>query len=163
MVECQTVLLREPVQAHQALTTVVWPHAKALLMAGHKLVMEMRLAEDAKTDKQRRYYHGCVLKIISQQAEVNGQKFDLKTWKEHFRAEYLGYKVRTVKNPMTGKKVRRRERVSTEDLGIKGYAHLIERVTAFAVTTLGVEFYEEWTDPETGEMFRLADMKKGRA
>lgn len=159
----ETLILHEPVQAHTLITKTLWPHCKAMLMAGHKMAIEVRRAEDVKTDKQRRYYHGYVLLTIARQAEVNGQKFDLKTWKEHFRAEYLGFKVRTVKNPITGKKVRRRERVSTEDLGIKGYSQLIERVTAFAATTLGVEFYEEWTDPETGEVYVLADMKKGRA
>ena len=157
MPEC--VILHEPVQAHAVITKTLWPNCKALLMAGHKLAIEVRRAEDAKTDKQRRYYHGYVLKTIAQQAVVNGKRFDLKTWKEHFRAEYLGFKVRTTKNPITGKKVRRRERVSTEDLGVKGYSQLIERVTAFAVTELGVEFQEEWMDPDTGEIFMLSAMK----
>lgn len=158
----QTAILHNAQQGHQALVGVIWPACKAMLLSGRKVALEIRDAEDAKTDKQRRYYHGYVLKTIASQAEVNGQRFDLKTWKEHFRSEYLGSKTLTTKNPMTGKKVRRRVRVSTEDLGVRGYSHLIDRVTAFAVTDLGVVFMEEWTDPETGEVYQLADMRKGR-
>jgi hypothetical protein len=36
-------------------------------------------------------------------------------------------------------------------------------VTAFAAVDLGVEFVEEWTDPDTGEVFLLSDMKQRRA
>lgn len=150
----QAVELFNPVQAHQALKEVVWPHAKNLLMAGHRLVVEIRLAEDAKTDKQRRYYHGFILKTIADQAMVNGQRFPLQVWKEHFRSEFLGFKVKTHINPTTGTKSRRRIRISTEDLGVKAYAQLIERVTAFAVTELGVAFPSEWVDPDTGEVYR---------
>jgi hypothetical protein len=57
----------------------------------------------------------------------------------------------TTVNPMTGKKHRRRVRKSTEDLGVKAYAELIERVTAFAVTELSVEF-PAYIDQETGEI-----------
>ena len=140
-----------PQQAHASLNQTVVPWAKPLLMAGHKLVAEFRLAEDAKTDAQRKFYHGVVLTEIAKQARVNGQKFPLAVWKEHFRAENLGFKTVSCTNPMTGKKHRRRVRKSTEDLGVKAYAHLIERVTAFACTDLGVEFPAR-VDPETGEI-----------
>jgi hypothetical protein len=122
-----------------------------MLAAGHRLALEIRLAEDAKTDGQRKYYHGVVLAEIAKQATVNGQKFPLAVWKEWFRSEYLGFKTVTCTNPMTGKKSRRRVRKSTEDLGVKAYAQLIERVTAFAVTDLSVEFPAR-IDPDTGEI-----------
>ena len=132
----------EPQQAHVSLAGNVWPWAKSMLAAGHRLVLEVRLAEDAKTDRQRKYYHGVILTAIAQQARVNGQAFPLAVWKEHFRAEYLGFKTVTFTNPMK----------STEDLGVKAYAQLIERVTAFACTDLGVEFPAR-VDPETGEIY----------
>ncbi len=158
----QTITLQNEVQGHAAVKAV-WSWAKAQLSAGRPVDLEARLHEDAKTDKQRRYLHGYVLMTIARQAKVNGQQFDMRTWKEHFRAEFLGFKTVTTKNPMTGKKVRRRVRVSTEDLGVKGYGEYIERVTAFAVMNLGVEFTEEWTDPETGEVLTLTAMKSRRA
>jgi len=143
--------LIEPQQAHGVLSGQIWPWAKNMLMAGHRLDVEVRLHEDTKTDAQRKYYHGVVLTEIAKQARVNGQRFPLAVWKEHFRAEYLGFKTVTAVNPMTGKKHRRRVRKSTEDLGVKAYATLIERVTAFACTDLGVEFPAR-VDPETGEI-----------
>ena len=142
-------------QAHAAITKSLWPWVKSQNMAGNRVTLEARLTEDAKTDQQRRYYHGVLLHQIAQQATVNGQRFDLKTWKEHFRKEYLGFKTVTYINPMTGKKSRRRLRQSTEDLGVKAYNVLIERVTAFAATDLGVVFDKstEFIDPETGEIY----------
>jgi len=140
-----------PQQAHASLNQTVVPWAKSMMLAGHRLIGEFRLAEDVKTDGQRRYYHGVVLTEIAKQAQVNGQKFPLAVWKEHFRNEYLGFKTVTFVNPMNGKKSRRRVRKSTEDLGVKAYANLIERVTAFACTDLGVEFPAR-IDPETGEI-----------
>lgn len=145
------VLWINPQQAGVSLNQTVIPWAKSMMLAGHRLIGEFRLAEDAKTDAQRRYYHGVILTEIAKQASVNGQKFPLPVWKEHFRAEYLGFKTVTFINPMTGKKSRRRVRKSTEDLGVKAYAALIERVTAFAVTELSVEFPAR-IDPETGEI-----------
>lgn len=141
-----------PQQAHASLNQTVVPWAKSMMMAGHRLIGEFRLAEDVKTDQQRRYYHGVILAEIAKQAKVNGQNFPLAVWKEHFRNEFLGFKTVTFTNPMTGKKSRRRIRKSTEDLGVKAYANLIERVTAFACTDLGVEFPAR-VDPETGEIY----------
>lgn len=152
-------LSANPVEAHKGVVGQVWQQIKAMAVAGHATVVEVRTAEDAKTDKQRRYLHGYVLMTIARQAEVNGQKFDMRVWKEHLRAEFLGHKTVTYRNPITGKKVRRRERVSTESLGVKGYAEYIDRVTAYAATELGVEFREEWVDPDTGEVFTLTAMK----
>lgn len=157
---CLQVHWREPSQAHASLNGTVVPWARQMIQAGHTVVAEFRLAEDVKTDKQRRYYHGVILKEISLKAKPNGVQYPLAVWKEHFRAEFLGFKTVTTKNPITGKKSRRRMRVSTEDLGVKAYAKLIERVTAFAVTELGVQFscptYQHYEtlniDPDTGEI-----------
>lgn len=154
----QTITLREPVQAHREIMRL-WPLIKSTTMAGTLLDMEFRLHDDAKTDRQRAYYHGVVLKSIADQARPNGDAFPLKVWKEHFRSEFLGFKTLTVKNPITGKKHRRRERVSTEDLGVRGYSRLIDQVSAFAANELAVTIpssFDQWDsaaiDPETGEI-----------
>lgn len=152
-----------PIEAHKVYAGPLREILKAHAVAGNATVVEVRTAEDVKTDKQRRYLHGYVLMTIARQASVNGQQFDMRVWKEHLRAEFLGFKTVTHRNPITGKKVRRRERVSTEHLGVKGYGEYIDRVTAYAATELGVEFRDEWVDPETGEVFYLAAMKSRRA
>ena len=149
----QKVSLNNAVQAHAVIREVAWPWIKAQLVAGRPCVLEVRLAEDEKTDKQRRYLHGFVLKTIAEQAVVHGEKYPLKVWKEWYRSEFLGFRTVTYRNPITGKKTRRRERQSTEQLGVRGYRDFIERVLAHASTDLGVVFPERWIDPETGEIF----------
>jgi hypothetical protein len=146
---------RNAQQAYDNWTHQVSPWCKAQLTAGRALAVEIRFAEDKKTDQQRRYYHGVILKQIAQHARPNCVKFPLAVWKEHFRKEYLGFKTVTFVNPITSKKSRRRVRISTEDLGVNAYNLLIERVTAYAATELGVAFdAPEWIDPETGEILQ---------
>ena len=154
-----TVILHNAEQAAMAIRNVAAPKCREIWATGQLVEATFRTHEDAKTDRQRAYYHGVVLKTIAQQARPNGEQHALAVWKEYFRAEYLGYKTVTTKNPLTGKKVRRRQRVSTEDLGVKGYSQLIDRVSAFAATELGVSFpasFDQWermqVDPDTGEI-----------
>lgn len=154
---------REPVQSNIAVNKQLWPWIKAQTIAGNPVTVSACLTEDAKTDAQRSYYHGVILLQISHQAKPNGVKFPLSVWKEHFRKEYLGFRTVTCIDPMTGKKSRRRVRKSTEDLGVRAYSNLIDKVTAFAVTELSVEFtvrsFEAWeamqVDPDTGEILNM--------
>lgn len=149
-----------PAQAWDSFKSVVVPWCKERFSDGLRVDVELRLHDDAKTDRQRRYFHGVILKEISQQACPGGQKHSLQVWKEYFRAEFLGFKTVSFINPLTGKKSRRRQRVSTEDLSVKAYANHIDRVTAFAVVELGVQFscptfaqYESMNvDQATGEI-----------
>ena len=64
----------------------------------------------------------------------------MQVWKEHFRETFVGSKWKVTTDPMTGKKKRRKVRISTEDLGVKAYSKLIDQVTAFAAVELGVMF-----------------------
>ena len=148
------IVLSNPVTAHQQFAQL-WQSIKPELIAGNRHVAEIRPYEDHLTDRQRSYYHGYILKEITRQARPEGQAFSFKSWKEHFRETYLGNKRVTHINPLTGRKSRRSVRVSTEDLGVRGYATLIEKVTAFAVTELGVVFdvsMDEFIDQDTGEI-----------
>lgn len=157
------LVLLDQTQGHMLIKESLWPKCKEELGNGNQLVIEIRYLEDLKTDKQRAYLHGCILANIALQARVNDEKFPLKVWKEWYRNEFLGFRTVSHPNPFNGKKSRRRERLSTEDLSIRRYADYIERVIAHAVTVLGVRFPEEWTDPETGEVFCLKDADQRRA
>jgi len=159
----QSITLINEVQGHIVISKTIWPWCKGELSAGRQVLIEARLAEDCKTDKQRKFLHGYILMTIANQAAPNGVKFPMPVWKEHFRNEFLGFKTVTTINPLTRKKSRKRVRVSTEDLGVKGYSEYIDRVAAFAATDLGVEFMEQWVDPETGEILMLADMRHHKA
>jgi len=148
------IVLSSPVTAHQQFAQL-WQSIKPELVAGNRHVAEIRPYEDHLTDRQRKYYHGYILMEIARQARPGDQVFSMATWKEHFRKTFLGEKRKSYTNPLTGRKSKRSVRVSTEDLGVRGYATLIEKVTAFAVTELGVVFdvsMDEFIDQETGEI-----------
>lgn len=158
-------------QAHDAIARTLWPFAKEQIRQGHELVIEARLLDDAITQAQRGYLHAVVLTEIAQFARANGEQFPMAVWKEWFRAEFLGFKVVTSINPFTRKKVRRRVRISTEDLGVRALAKYIDRVIAFAATDLDVTVSEplpahlrpgrrrkarELVDQDTGEILEAA-------
>jgi len=131
----------DPDQAKAALLGQIGPYCRQMWAMGHvRLSVVVQPEEDAKSIQQRKYYHGVILKEIAEQVVVNGEKFDMKVWKEHFREKYVGSRWVMLRDPMTGKKKRRKVRISTEELGVKSYSLLIEQVTAEAVTELGVVF-----------------------
>ena len=85
MAERITLSLWEPVQGHKALMTA-WMHAKAWLMAGHRLVLEIR--PEKRSDAQNRLLHAC-LSEISKHVEWAGAKRDVDTWKRLLTAAWL--------------------------------------------------------------------------
>lgn len=130
--------LHDPEQGHKTLATYAWPWAKEQLLQGRELVAEIRLLEDDITAKQRGYLHGGVLTQIAREAVVRGDRFPMEVWKEWYRSQFLGFDVVTCIDPFTGRKLRRRVRKSTEDLGRRGLAEYTERVIAHASTELGL-------------------------
>lgn len=76
------VTLYNPVQAHQVLKDV-WPHIKALLMAGHRLVLEVK-PETRSLSQNARFW--AMLTDISQQVEWYGRKLTPDDWKHVFTA-----------------------------------------------------------------------------
>ena len=85
MPERITLNLWEPAQGHRALMHA-WTHAKAWLMAGHRLVLEIR--PEKRSDAQNRLLHAC-LSEISKQVEWAGAKRDVDTWKRLLTAAWL--------------------------------------------------------------------------
>lgn len=77
-----TLQLWEPVQAHRALMHA-WVNAKALLLAGHRLVLEVR--PETRSDAQNRRLWA-MLRDISQQVDWYGQKLTDEEWKDVFTA-----------------------------------------------------------------------------
>lgn len=136
------VELRDPEQARQALAKGALPWIGEQLKQGRELVGEFRLLDDAITDAQRGYLHGVVLTEIAQFCRANEEQFPMPVWKEWFRDKYLGFKVVTHTDPFTRRKLRRRVRISTEDLGVRGLAQYIDKVIAFAATDLNYQVSE---------------------
>lgn len=134
------IVLHSVTQGHTALKEVWQERIKPYLAAGKKMVIEVRFYEDLKSDEQRRYYHGVVLNTIANEYHV---KHSLATWKEFFREKYLGDRQNTYTDPITGELLQKIERISTESLSVAKYAELIEQVTAFAQTELGITIPEQ--------------------
>lgn len=82
MAERITLSLFEPVQAHKALMHA-WVQAKALLMTGHRLVLEVR--PEKRSDAQNRRLWA-MLRDISEQVDWYGQKLTDEEWKHVFTA-----------------------------------------------------------------------------
>ncbi len=81
----QTITLREPVQAHQVLRNL-WPLIKSALMAGHRLVVEVR--PEKRSDAQNALLHASLTEIATTR-EWCGAKRDVDTWKRLLTAAWL--------------------------------------------------------------------------
>jgi len=89
MTERITLPLINPVQAHQAIEAA-WRHAKALLMAGHRLTLEVR--PEKRSDAQNRRMWA-MLADISAQVDWYGQKLTSEEWKDVLSAGLKRTKV----------------------------------------------------------------------
>lgn len=85
MADRLTLSMWEPVQAYQAIKAA-WLHAKALLFAGHRLVVEVR--PERRSDAQNRLLHATLSEIAAQK-EWAGAKRDVDTWKRLLTAAWL--------------------------------------------------------------------------
>jgi len=75
-----------PVQAHGAMTSQLWPQLKAMLTAGHRMVLELR--QEKRSDAENRMLHA-MLGHISKNIEWAGKKRDIDTWKRLLTAAWL--------------------------------------------------------------------------
>lgn len=73
-----TVQCWEPVQAHKAMTAQIWPQLKAMLIAGHRMVL--RLEPVNKSRDQEEKYHAMIGEI-SKQAQHIGSVWEPEDWK----------------------------------------------------------------------------------
>ena len=79
----QALDLYNPVQAHQALTAQLWPAVKSLLLAGHRLTLELR-TQTRSTAQNRLMWS--ILGDVARQVDWHGQKLDAEDWKHIFSA-----------------------------------------------------------------------------
>lgn len=89
MTERITLPLINPVQADQAIEAA-WRHAKAWLMAGHRLTLEIR--PEKRSDAQNRRLWA-MLADISAQVDWYGQKLTSEEWKDVLSASLKRTKV----------------------------------------------------------------------
>ena len=73
----------EPVQAHTVMTKTIWPQLKSALMAGHKMVLEIKPATRSLEQNSRLW---AMLTEISSQVDWYGRKLTPDEWKHVFTA-----------------------------------------------------------------------------
>ena len=134
----------EPVQAHKAMTQQLWPHLKASMMAGHRMIVECR-AETRTLAQNSRLW--AMLTDISKQVVWYGRKLTPEDWKHVFTA---GLTKQEVVPGIDGGFVVLGK--STSQMTKAEMSELQELMQAFGAQQ-GVKFTApEYIDPETGEI-----------
>ena len=79
------VACHNPQQAHAAMTHQIWPQLKAMLTAGHRMVLTLK--PETRSLKENALLHA-LLTQISKQKEWAGEKRDVETWKRLITAAW---------------------------------------------------------------------------
>lgn len=135
------VLATSPQAAHDAIAEA-WRVVKPLTLAGKTVHIQAGEAEDDRSVQQNRYYWGVLLKAISEQVRTP-DRWTAEAWHQLMRRQFLGYGIR--KQTVAGRKkpVVIRALRSTRDLTVKQFAEYLEKITAYAITELGVALEAE--------------------
>ena len=80
----------EPVQAHLVMTKRIWPQLKSALMAGHKMVLEIK-PQTRSLEQNARLW--AMLDEISKQVDWYGRKLTAEEWKHVFSASLKKHDV----------------------------------------------------------------------
>lgn len=128
-------------QAVMTIKGTIAPYCKAQWKSGvDRLAVTVMPLEDSRTIQQNRFYWGIVLKEISEQARIAGQRYTLDAWHELFKRQELPR--RTKKVYVAGKKrpVITTTIGTTTGLSVKKMTEYLEKVIAFSATDLNVRF-----------------------
>jgi hypothetical protein len=83
MTERQRFTLWEPVQAHKIITLQLWPMLKSMLMAGQRVVVEIKPETRTLAQNARLW---AMLTDVSKQVNWYGRKLSEEEWKHVFTA-----------------------------------------------------------------------------
>ena len=150
MSERLSMRLWEPAQGYRAIGEV-WRHAKALLLAGHRLVLELR--PETRSLSQNAHFHALCSDVAAAGLPWAGMKRTAAEWKVLLVS---GHAVATEEQSeivpgLEGEFVNIRE--STALMSKARGSSLIEYTLAFcAANNVALREFEQWqVDPETGE------------
>lgn len=118
-----------------ALVRLIKANGSAFAAAGTPLRVLVTSEEQKRNSDSNRYYWGCVLRCISEQAWVDGKQFDKDVWHEYYARKFGICEEVTLPN---GELVTRRK--STADMTVGEFSTYINQVQANAASELGVEF-----------------------
>jgi hypothetical protein len=127
---------------------LAYEKAQALIADGKEVRIRAEEAEDTRSLQQNAFYWAVVLREISEQARIDGQAWAAEAWHEYGKRTFLGYEFkRTVIAGRKRKAVSKQLR-STTKLSVKRMSEYLEKLMAFAVIDLGVQFsktrWEDW-------------------
>lgn len=158
-----------------------WTHCEAMLANGEQVQLSVGPALMPITHAQRKFFHGPVLRQISEQVELpifdahgvdtgRRTRYVIKTWKRFFKERFLGFKWTTedkfVQDKVTGqwrpskKKTPVKELISTETLGPARYSKFIDKIIDHAVIEFNVEFVFKPSERE--EVRYVSKPRQGR-
>jgi len=127
-----TLELHNRAQAWSAIKAQVYPFLAHWLQDGKRLVLTIKLRK--RTEPQnRRYWGRGVLAQIAEQATVGGKLYPAKIWHEQFKRQFIGV-IELPNGEVIGK--------SSTQLTTSEFSEFCTQVEAYAVTELGVIFYE---------------------
>jgi hypothetical protein len=116
-------------QGHKAIE-LAWACAKPLLIAGHRMVLEIR-PEKRSVQQNRRYWGRGVLAQVAEKAIVNGRRYSAEVWHEQFKRQFIG-----VMDLPNGEIVG----MSSKELTKPEFSAFCGEVEAYAATELAVVF-----------------------
>jgi hypothetical protein len=144
MTERQRFTLWEPVQAHKIITLQLWPVLKSMLMAGHRMVVEIKPETRTLAQNARLW---AMLTDVSKQVNWYGRKLSQEEWKHVFTASLSKQDV--VPGIDGGFVVLGK---STSKMTKPEMSELQQLIEAFGAQQ-GMRFTApEYVDPETGEI-----------
>lgn len=127
-------VLRSPA-VWQAFVAVVKSNAKAFADRGEPLRVILTSEATKRNAEQNRRLWGFVYKAISEQAWVNGRRYDPDVWHEMLARKYGICDEVTLPD---GEIITRRK--STTQMTVSEFAEYMTRVEAYAASELGVSF-----------------------
>jgi hypothetical protein len=144
MTERQRFTLWEPVQAHKIITLQLWPLLKSMLMAGQRVVVEIKPETRTLAQNARLW---AMLTDVSKQVNWYGRKLSEEEWKHVFTASLSKQDV--VPGIDGGFVVLGK---STSKMTKPEMSELQQLIEAFGAQQ-GVRFTApEYVDPDTGEI-----------
>lgn len=117
-------------------------HARCLFDNGEAVELRVGPALDAIGARQRGFLHAAVLPQIAEQVFVGEkrERFVSDVWKAYWHKRFIPDRWVMRKLPGAKKATPHRERVSSEQLGVKRYSEWIDQIIDTAVTEYGVVF-----------------------
>jgi len=144
MTERQRFTLWEPVQAHKIITLQIWPLLKSMLMAGQRVVVEIKPETRTLAQNARLW---AMLTDVAKQVNWYGRKLSEEEWKHVFTASLAKQDV--VPGIDGGFVVLGK---STSKMTKPEMSELQQLIEAFGAQQ-GVRFTDqEYVDQETGEI-----------